>query len=399
MLYGLMAALLLVVAVFAAVDLVPMARAWTGRIHIGRYAAVERWAEAIVRKGVRWLNRTPKIKVTDNTRLILLDMLKGNYARSAIQHWQEAALLLGLAERVRLAGADPELLAQADRYLAATFDSDGQWREKPRQVDGAILAYAVMTWPAADPDRYRPAWDHVRQMIEQHLGDDGTVLYRQAMKDYRYVDTIGFVCPFLVVYGLRYGRPDCLRLAVKQIREYEKHGMLQEPFLPFHAYDVRRRLPLGLYGWGRGLGWYAIGLIDAWAALPDGHEAKEELERSVVRFARSAIACQQPQGNWNWTATRPEARADSSATAALAWFLVQAAKIGEIAAPATEAAGKAIRYLMSVTRRDGAVDFSQGDTKDIGVYSMLFDILPFTQGLSIRAVHAYQRLQKDRGRP
>ena len=41
---------------------------------------------------------------------------------------------------------------------------------------------------------------------------------------------------------------------------------------------------------------------------------------------------------------------------------------------------------MSVTRRDGAIDFSQGDTKDIGVYSMLFDVLPFTQGLALRCV-------------
>ena len=41
---------------------------------------------------------------------------------------------------------------------------------------------------------------------------------------------------------------------------------------------------------------------------------------------------------------------------------------------------------MSVTRRDGTIDFSQGDTKDIGVYSMLFEVLPFTQGMVLRCV-------------
>ena len=42
---------------------------------------------------------------------------------------------------------------------------------------------------------------------------------------------------------------------------------------------------------------------------------------------------------------------------------------------------------MSVTKKNGEVDFSQGDTKDIGVYSILFDILPFAQGFALRAIN------------
>ena len=41
---------------------------------------------------------------------------------------------------------------------------------------------------------------------------------------------------------------------------------------------------------------------------------------------------------------------------------------------------------ISVTKKNGEVDFSQGDTKDIGVYSVLFDILPFAQGFALRAI-------------
>ena len=42
---------------------------------------------------------------------------------------------------------------------------------------------------------------------------------------------------------------------------------------------------------------------------------------------------------------------------------------------------------MSVTKKNGEIDFSQGDTKDIGVYSILFDILPFAQGFALRAIN------------
>jgi unsaturated rhamnogalacturonyl hydrolase len=69
--------------------------------------------------------------------------------------------------------------------------------------------------------------------------------------------------------------------------------------------------------------------------------------------------------------------------------MLNASKIDEISEQCLESTDKAISYLMKVTRRNGAVDFSQGDTKDIGVYSMLFNILPFTQGFCIRMMNSY----------
>lgn len=112
--------------------------------------------------------------------------------------------------------------------------------------------------------------------------------------------------PFLVAYGIRYGHEECVELAVKQISTYEEHGMLEGHYIPSHAYQVNSKVPLGLFGWGRGLGWFAIGLVDAWNELPKEHAYKAVLETSVKRFAKAAIQFQQDQGNWNWTVTRGE---------------------------------------------------------------------------------------------
>jgi len=109
----------------------------------------------------------------------------------------------------------------------------------------------------------------------------------------------------------------------------------------------------------------------------------------VKAFAEAVMKLQQPGGSWSWTVTRKESRPDSSATVTLAWFLVKAAELEELSAPAMKAVEKAMHYLRSVTRKDGAVEFSQGDTKDIGVYSTLFGILPFTQGFAIRLGQRY----------
>ncbi|WP_338789116.1 glycoside hydrolase family 88 protein [Metabacillus sp. FJAT-53654] len=376
------------IVVIILIDVVPIFNDWVSRIHIGRHIDKNLWNKSITNKGVKWLNNTPKIKVTDNTRLVVIDMLKGNYTKNAIQHWQEAALLLGLTESLKNKD-DEEVQKEIKKFLKSKFDQNGQWLNKPKHVDGAILAYAVMKLDFIDTDKYRNAFDYTWEMIKEQIGEDGTVGYRKSMQSYRYVDTIGFICPFLVAYGVRYKKSNCIDLAVKQIREYEQYGMLEKQFIPSHAYRLENKAPLGLYGWGRGLGWYAIGLIDSWKELPNKNNYKLVLEESVKKFAAAAISFQQENGSWNWTVTRNESRPDSSTTATLGWFLLNAAKIDGISKDCLSSSEKAISYLMNVTRRNGAVDFSQGDTKDIGVYSMLFNILPFTQGFCIRIINLF----------
>lgn len=387
--------LIMMVASIILMDLVPLFRDWLGRIHIGRYDNLESWNKAVTLKGIQWLNHTPKIKVTDNTRLIIIDKLKGNYSNKNIQYWQEAALLLGLAEHLKL-NNDEQVRNEIRKFLNSKFDSQGQWKRQPETIDCAIFAYAVMKIDFINIDNYQPAFNQIWTLIRKHIGSDGTVQYRKHMAGYRYVDTIGFICPFLVSYGTKYNNQECVELAINQIKEFEKNGMLKEQHIPFHAYKTIENIPLGLNGWGRGLGWFAIGLIDAWNELPNRHKDKIILSNSVKKFAEVILSYQQKNGSWNWTLIREEALADSSTTATLSWYLLNATKIDEINSECLQSAQKAINYLMTVTRRNGAIDFSQGDTKDIGVYSTSFNILPFTQGFTIRTYTLLQREKEER---
>jgi unsaturated rhamnogalacturonyl hydrolase len=376
--------------IFFIVDFINLGNEWFLRIKMGRFDNHSSWNQTITNKGRDWLNDTPKIRVTDNTRLILVDIFKGNYSNNTIQHWQEAALLLGLAESLKKKD-NVKLQEEIKTFIDRNFDKEGQWRKRPLHVDGAILAFAIMKLDFIDIDKYKPALDYTWNLIEEHIGDDGTVQYRKSMTNYRYVDTIGFICPFLIAYGLRYQNEECIELAYMQIKEFEKHGLLKDCYLPFHAYDINQKLPLGLYGWGRGLGWFAIGLIDAWKELPNTHKYKKELENLIVNFASTLRNFQHDNGSWSWTVTRKESRADSSTTATLGWFLLNAAGIKESKKENWAAAVRAITYLQKVTRRNGGIDFSQGDTKDIGVYSSLFNIMPFTQGFAIRSINLFLR--------
>ena len=371
--------LIILIMVILLNDIIPIMKTWVSRIHIGRYDNKDIWKNAIAEKSVKWINNTPKIKVTDNTRLVIIDKLKGNYSKSAIQHWQHAALLLGLNE-----GGNNKANESINKYLNSHFDGNGQWKEKPEFVDCAILSYAVMKCDTTD--KYKPSLDYTYELIKELVGEDNTVKYRKSMPNYRYVDTVGFISPFLVKYGLKYNDEKAIELGIKQITEYYKYGFDSENNIPFHAYDVNNKYKLGLCGWGRGLGWFAIGLIDAWRELPNNNKYKNILEEIVIKYANTILKLQLDNGGFGWTVTRKETRIDSSTTATLGYFLVCASEIEEITESCLEGYNKAIKYLMSVTKKNGEVDFSQGDTKDIGVYSVLFDILPFAQGFALRAI-------------
>lgn len=366
------------------IDWMPQFNTWQSRIKIGRVTDTKQWQASVTQKSLQWLKKTPTIKLTDNSRLIIIDILRGNYKRESIQYWQEAALVLGLTAQYAQAKQE-NIKQQIDAYVNRKIKPDGHWVHPITESDGVILGYALIQTPWLNHQQLKPAYDRLWQLIQELKGDHATVTYKRHTQKFRYVDTIGFICPFLIEYGQKFQVPEAVDLAIAQLEEFNAYGMYPNQFIPCHTYATKTQLPVGLFGWGRGLGWYAIGLIDAWRALDHSHPKKQAMTQWVEQFARMTMQFQRENGSWGWLVMSENAQADSSATATLAWFLTNASSISTIQNESKQSAEKAIHYLMKVTRRDGAIDFSQGDTKGIGIHSQEFDILPFTQGFALRS--------------
>ena len=367
------------------IDALPQFYTWQSRIKIGRFQNQKDWENKVLTTSIKWLKNTPTIKLTDHSRLIFLDLLRGNYKRSAIQSWQEAALLLGLSEDFKK-NKNEKILKTIQDFLDSKLDESGGWKVKPAETDQGILAYALINLEFLELQKYRKAFDETYQMILSLKGEDGTVAYKNHNKDYRFVDTIGFICPFLTTYGMHFNIPEAVELAVKQITEYQRFAVMPELNIPCHTYQIHNKIPTGLFGWGRGLGWFVIGLADTWKILPDSSPDKKYLESIIIKTANSVTEFQNENGGFNWLLFDNKARKDSSVAATLAWFFTVASEIPEISQKCIVGKQKCLQYLKSVTRRNGAIDFSQGDTKAIGIYSQTFDILPFTQGFCLRTL-------------
>lgn len=347
------------------------------RYHIGRWNNYDEWLSNVKNISIKWTRKTPVVKMTDNNRLMVIDMINGKYKNNNIQSWQLGGLLLGLCEC-----NDKEAKEAINKLIVKLIDKDGNWVTKPTNVDCGLLSYAILK-NSKDYKKIKPAMDYSIGIIEKNICEDGMIAYTSDKNvDERYVDTLGFVCPFLQLYSNIYAEEKFSKISLEQINQYNKYGLLHDTYLPNHAYNPKNKLPLGVYGWGRGVAWYVIGLIDTYIEIKDSDE-KLILKQNIKNVADSYINYQREDGGFG-SILQNERTYDSSATAVLAYFYSRCYEIFENP-KYLEVSNKCLQKIKSVTRITGKVDWCQGDTKGIGVHSQTFDIMPFAQGFTLRA--------------
>ena len=161
-------------------------------------------------------------------------------------------------------------------------------------------------------------------------------------------------------------------LAIRQIEEYD-HCLWEEVFPP-HAYDLASHKPLGVFDWARGWGWYVLGLIET-ADLPGN-------KKRILNLSNHLLPFQKADGGFSCLVFNPNERFESSGSALFGLLFVHAYRVSGDERY-LNAAIKIEKALMKATRRDGTIDFAQGDTKGIGSYSQIFDRMPFAQGMGL----------------
>lgn len=317
---------------------------WLRRIHIGRWNNREEWQLAMNQKAQKWLERTPTVRIKDANRLILWDIVCKKYQSDEIQSWQIAGLLLGTY---------PQKTEIYDKLNQKLFN---QVIIYPDQI---LLAYALKKRKALSGENEHK----ILSFLDKY--HSSTIPYRDNLPNIRFVDTIGMVCPFLALCGKE-------AIVTRQIKEFD--DVLLNHVFPPHAYNLNNKLPLGIYDWSRGIGWYILGIIET--------SYSEENKERIIRLAESLLPLQQEQGGFGCMFFNKNTRFESSGSALIGLLFVKAYAITQsekykIAAFAVEKA------LMRATQRSGAVDYSQGDTKGIGYYSTEFSTMPFALGITL----------------
>ena len=369
--------ILLILALFltaAAFDIVPFGLNILRRRGIGSFSSGDEWFGAAKSAAEKWLEKGfPAVPRVVNERLRIIDVLKGEYKVKAIQHWQKASVLLAMNE------ISPEKSAE---YIKSKI---AEMPDEISRVDTAMLAFAALENGKADSADIKKFADKTAEMLMKKYEQLGRIPYG-GNENICFVDTVGLVCPFLVKYGIMNGNDSAVLAAVDVINSFYEKGIHKELGLPIHCFDNSNNAPLGIYGWGRGCGWWAVGLADTYRVLlqADGFESeKKSVLEKIIEFADAITRFQCKNGAFDRNVLCFSGE-DSSATAMLAYFLAYAAEITGND-KYKNSAEKAVNYIYSVTRRSGIVDWSQGDTIGVGFYSDASIVVPAAQGFALRA--------------
>lgn len=375
--------ILLIVLAVLLFDFVPDFLNWTGRIGIGKITDDSQWLDKVRNVNMKWVSSgVPKVPYDENKRLKLVETVKNFGKISTVSYWQEAALLKAATQ----ACSDEVNDDVNDLVLRYIDDISGEWKVEPDRIDAAILAYEMMNSEFIKAEDIKPAMDNIALMLKELYEKYGFIPYNQNAAKIRFVDSIGMVCPFLIKYALKYNKSEYLDIAIEQIVQYRKFGFDSEMKMPFHCYDDESKAKLGICGWGRGCAWWTLGLTDSLKELMSFHGCSREKTLILKLLVEMLDETEKSIGK-NGSVRRMifnNSLADSSATAMFAYCYAYMYSISN-KEKYRECAERMLGFLKSVTRRNGVIDFSQGDTKGIGYYSSSVSVMPAAQGFAAAA--------------
>lgn len=327
------------------------------------------WEEAVAQCAEKWLNKMPTTPLKDEERLIIIDIFRKQYKHSALQNWQYAQLLSGFASNNR------------KEFNFKSF--------KIAEIDDGYAIYQAWRSGILDDLSAFRLTETFIDIIKKRIKGNGLIEYREGFGNICIVDTIAFVCPLLVRYGVKAKKIEYIKLAMKQIREYYRYAYLEKYGLYAHGYDSIRGIPCESLGWGRGTGWYLLGILYCYNEI-NIKEDQEWLRERIFEAADNILKYQRKDGGWS-TQLVSNWNYDSSATAIFATFLYEVYGITKDK-QYKAAADKALTKLMTSTRKDGAIENCEGACHGIGKYSVRYGISPFVQGMALDMIAAQKTI-------
>ena len=342
--------------------------------NIGKFESRSEWIGQMKDRAIKEYKHMPRLKGNLGFPRLITQFRIDKH--SPIYAWQAGGLLLGLHE-----------CTTEEEFIEIVNERSDLLNMTGEEIDSALLAYALSYVTEEEYPDKEQINNRVLDSVYANLDSQkGTIMYRTVYPSFRFIDTIGLVCPFLATIEKDKNMRKHEELALSQILEYEEFAFNDDyDYLPFHGYDFESDAPIGKYGWGRGTGWYALGLIDTYQELEE--DKRILLEKSIIELAESIKKYQKEDGGWGGTINVITSQTDTSATALLLYFIKLACKLELIEIESylvcIEAAEKC---LMNNTLPNGRVINTEGDCIALGNYSYDYKYMPFTLGMTLRAV-------------
>ena len=239
--------------------------------------------------------------------------------------------------------------------------------------DGAILGYEagefnidhinsgkmLQRLQARHPDpRYRAAIGALAAQLANHpRTSEGAFWHKQRYPHQLWLDGVYMGMPFLAGVGVAEGDDHKVEDAVREFTIARSHLRDPRSGLYYHAWDEAKQQSWAdpqtgrsRFFWGRGLGWYAMALVDILDVIPpEKTELRAPLLAIIPELAESLVRHQDATGVWFQILDMPDEPGnyrEASASAMFAYFLAKAINRGYLPESFETAARKAYAGLV-----------------------------------------------------
>ena len=209
-------------------------------------------------------------------------------------------------------------------------------------IDSVAPGRAVLAlYKETGEQKYKLAADLLRkQLAEQPTTSEGAFWHKRKYPHQLWLDGVYMGLPFLAEYAVLFNEPESLKTVVKEFELTEKYLKNKKTGLYYHGWDESRQqgwanqeTGLSEEIWARGLGWFAMALVDVLDIIP---EQEKELRAPLIHIANDLVKTllsyqDQASGLWWQIMDKPNATGnylESSSSSMFVYFMARAQSQG-----------------------------------------------------------------------
>ncbi|MBO3270830.1 glycoside hydrolase family 88/105 protein [Hymenobacter defluvii] len=259
----------------------------------------------------------------------------------------EQGLMLKALERVWQRSGDGKYFTYIQKDLDQFVQPDGSIRTyKPTDYNldnlatgHALLLLSQVSLPKKT-DKYQKAAQLLHQQIEgQPRTKAGGFWHKKVYPNQMWLDGLYMAEPFYAEYSQVFNQPEGFDDVAKQFALIEKNLVDSKTGLLYHGYDESREQKWANKQtgqspnfWDRGMGWYAMALVDVLDYFPQNHPQRAQLIKDVQRLAPVLAKYQDAKtGTWSLVVDQAKRKgnyAEASGSSMFVYALAKGVRMG-----------------------------------------------------------------------
>ena len=251
-----------------------------------------------------WAIRMADTVIKNHPELVHYDRKPGK------EKLQYDVSMLGMAID-KLGSIDEKYSLYLQNYIDFFVDSAGNIKKyDPNEYNIDHISFArnlITLYKRTGEKKYLKALQlFIRQIETQPKTHSGGFWHKKIYPWQMWLDGAYMALPFAAQYAKEFNRPEWFDLAAFQLIHLYKNTLDSTTGLLYHAWDESKTQPWSdpetghsRIFWGRGMGWYAMALVDVLDFLPENHPEHDKIVNILNKVSQALINVRdQETGVW-----------------------------------------------------------------------------------------------------